>query len=179
MDALGIPFEVIPADIDEKSIRSDDLAIQAEAIARAKAEKVASENEGIVIAGDAFVEVNGEVFEKPENIEEAKNMLRQTQGNIVKVYSGLCYIDRHNSIDFANCVVPEATFREMSEDEIEAYVTAFPVLTWSGAYSPAYTYGTSMIAELHGSFTGFTVGLAMEHVIPLLRQSGFDPRPTQ
>ena len=38
MDALGIEYVVIPADIDEKAIRDEDLKSRAEKIARAKAE---------------------------------------------------------------------------------------------------------------------------------------------
>ena len=41
MDALGISYIVIPADIDEKVIRDENLMLRAEKIARAKAEEVA------------------------------------------------------------------------------------------------------------------------------------------
>ena len=39
MQALGIPFEVMPADIDEKGIIESDQKLRAKLIAKAKAEE--------------------------------------------------------------------------------------------------------------------------------------------
>ncbi len=174
MQALGIPFEIIPANIDEGSIRSDDMELQAESIARAKAEKVASQHDGIVIAGDAFVTCNGELFEKPSSLDEARSMLSTMSGNWITEYCGVCYIDRKNNIDYATSTVSKAKFRELSEKEIEEYVSQFPVTTWAAAFSSAYIYGMTMVAELQGSFTGFIHGFPMEVVVPLLRKSGLE-----
>ena len=48
--SLEIKYEIIPADIDEKAIRDEDLTLRAEKIARGKAEEVAKNNNGITIA---------------------------------------------------------------------------------------------------------------------------------
>lgn len=69
MDSLGVSYVVIPADINEKAIRDENLKIRAEKIARAKAEKVANENEGVIIAADTFVSCDGKVLEKPRLID--------------------------------------------------------------------------------------------------------------
>lgn len=174
---LNIPFEIIPANIDEKIIRHSDYAVQAEKIARAKAEKVALENEGIIIAGDTFSECAGELYEKPNNIEEAKEMLGKLSGQNVINHNGFCYIDKLNRIDFSTTVSVNFKFREFSQKEIEKYVETFPVTTWAAAFSPAYPYTMTMIDTFSGSFTGFTHGLPMEILIPLLKKSGFDVRP--
>lgn len=54
MDALNILYEIIPAEIDEKAIRDEDLSVRVEKIARAKAESVAYKHQGIIIAADSF-----------------------------------------------------------------------------------------------------------------------------
>ncbi len=177
LSILNIPFEVIPADIDEKTIRNENLATLAEKIARAKAEKVARDQNGIVIAGDTFTECNGKLMEKPKKLEEAKTMLRILAGNKGVNYNGFCYIDREKNIDFSTTVEVEFKFRELSEPEIESYVSKFPVLTWAAAYSPAYPYVMTMIAEMKGSMTGFSHGLPAELVVQYLRKSGFDVSP--
>jgi predicted house-cleaning NTP pyrophosphatase (Maf/HAM1 superfamily) len=56
-------------------------------------------------------------------------------------------------------------------------VEIFPVTTWSAAFSPAYPYGMTLVARINGSFTGFTHGLPMEILIPLLRRSGIAVMP--
>ncbi|HUD44679.1 MAG TPA: Maf family protein [Patescibacteria group bacterium] len=178
MDALNIPYLVIPADIDEKAIRDNDFAKRAEKIARAKAEKVATEHQGIIIAGDSFaVGDNGIEFEKPKDLEDAKRMLRLESGNSGTLYAGLCYLDQLNNINYSTTISTTFTLRTLTEEEINDYVEKFPVLTWSGGISPAYTYGMTMVDKINGSLTGFTHGLAIEEVIKLLQKSGVNVHP--
>ena len=178
MDAINIPYVVIPAEIDEKLIRDEDLAVRAEKIARAKAEAVAKRHDGIIIAGDSFAVHNGKVYEKPKDLEEAKQMLREESGNEEsKLYSGVCYIDRKNKIDYSTCIIVEFSTRKFSEEEIEEAVKKHPVLTWSGAFSPTNSFGLTMISKINGSLTGFTHGFPMDIIIPLLEKSGVKIKP--
>lgn len=178
MDALNVAYEIIPASIDEKLIRDEDLALRAEKIARAKAEDVAGKHEGIIIAADSFAVHNGKVYEKPETIEEAKQMLREESGNNdSKLYSGVCYIDKKNNIDYSTCIIVEFSTRKFSEEEIEEAVKKYPVLTWSGAFSPTNPFGQTMISKINGSLTGFTHGFPMDVIIPLLEKSGVKIKP--
>ncbi len=178
MDALNVPYEIIPADIDERIIRDDDLSKRAEKIARAKAENVAKKHNGIIIAADSFAVHNGKVYEKPKTIEEAKQMLREESGNEnSKLYAGVCYLDKENNIDYSTTVIIEFSTRKFSEEEIEEIVNKYPVLTWSGGFSPTTLYGLTTVSRINGSLTGFTHGFPMEIIIPLLEKSGVKIRP--
>jgi septum formation protein len=171
-ETLGLPFEIIPADLDEKAIQNENLVKRAEMVARAKAEKITLKHEGIVISADTFCVLKENIFEKPNDIQEAKEMLTKLSGNTGKELTGFCYIDQKNSIDFSTTVEVEFTFRKLSEKEIEHYVTSNPVTTWSGAFSPAYHEGTSLVSKINGSFTAFIYGLPMELVVEYLQKSG-------
>lgn len=171
MDSLGIDYKVIPSNIDEKAIRDEDLSLRAEKIARAKAEEVAKQQQGVVISADTFIGFNGEVFEKPENIEQAKQMLAKLSGNTATVYTGFCFLDSVNDVNFSTTSINEISFRNLSEQEIESYVNNFPVMSWSGGFSPAYTYGLTLISKVIGSPTAFTHGLPMDLLIPFLEKS--------
>lgn len=175
--SLGIPFEVIPAEIDEKQIRDGDLAKQAEKIARAKAEKIAANHDAIIIAGDTYSLCQGQVLEKPRDGEDAKRMLRILSNGQGVNYNGFCYIDKNHQIDFSTTVEVEFKFRELSDWEIENYVSQFPVTSWAAGFSPAYLYPMTMITYLKGSLTGFTHGLPMELVINYLTKSGIAINP--
>ncbi len=178
MDALNVPYEIIPADINEKTIRDGNSVVMVEKIARAKAEKVAFENDAIVIAADSFAIYKRKVFEKPKTIEEARQMLRDLSDAKDAVdYTGFCYIDRKNKIDYSKGLVINFSFRKLSDEEINGYVKKFPVLTWAGAFSPAYIYGLTILSEIKGSVTGLTHGLPMELLIPLLEKSGVKIKP--
>ncbi|MBU6447463.1 hypothetical protein KGQ24_01305, partial [Patescibacteria group bacterium] len=60
---------------------------------------------------------------------------------------------------------------------MDMYVEKFPVTTWAGAFSPAYPYGQTMVAEINGSPTALTHGFPIELVVEYLRKSGFEIHP--
>ena len=178
MDALNIPYQAIPADIDEKAIQDKDFGKRAERVARAKAEKVASNfKDAIIISGDSYALNNGKVFEKPSSIEEAKQMLRDQSEGQGTFYAGFCYIDQKEGINFSTTLEVGFSLRKLSEDEIEKYVESNPVLTWSGALFPGNAYGASMIKEIKGSLSAFIYGLPSELLISYLQKSGVMVHP--
>lgn len=173
MKALGLPFESIPSDIDEKSITAVTDKERAELIALSKAQEISKKYpEAIVISGDTFTFVQGKSYEKPESLEEAKQMLQEQSGQQGVCYSGCAYLDPKNNIEFSTTVETTFIFRELSDSEIRSYVAQNPVLTWSAGFCPAYPEGINMIRAVAGSFSGFTHGLPMEVVVPLLEKSG-------
>jgi septum formation protein len=173
LQTLNIPFEIIPADIDEKAITNPDLSKRAALIAAAKARKVAELHpNAIIIAGDTYIIDGNQALEKPETLDEARQMLRQQSGRMTTEVTGVCYLDKKNGIEHSSVVEAKTWFRQLSEAEIERFVTTEPVLTWSAAFCPAYLTSMALIDKIEGSFTSFTHGLPLEVIVPLLRQSG-------
>lgn len=173
MDSIGINFEVIPADIDEKAVVETDQKIRAQKIAKAKAYFIFNKvPDAVIIAADTFTMFNNKTYEKPESLEEAKQMLLEQSGQTGYCYSGFAYIDGQNNINISDVAVTKLFFRKLSVFEINKYVTENPVLTWSAGFCPAYPAGANLIATIDGSFTGFTHGLPMEILMPFLEKSG-------
>ncbi|MCL4208038.1 Maf family protein [Patescibacteria group bacterium] len=172
---LGLEFEIIPADIDEKAVPYSDLKSRAANIARAKAELVAKNNpDAIVIAADTYCVQDDKALEKPQDLEEAKKMVRLLSDSTAIAYSGYCYLDASNGIDLSGVSETTAKFRPLSEAFINRYVANNPVLSWSAAFSPAYHEGMSLVDQISGSFTSFTHGLPLEVLVPLLQRSGVE-----
>lgn len=172
MQATGVEFEVVPADIDEQAVIEANPHQRAGLIAQKKAEAVQKKHPlAIVIAADTYIVLNDEVLEKPQNLAAAKEMLTKQSGQVLTELTGFCYLDPVEKIEFTKTAVVEVEFRRLSAAEIDGYVTTQPVLTWSAAFCPAYDSGASLIKSINGSFTGFTHGLPLEELIPLLEQS--------
>lgn len=171
LETLGIPFIIIPANIQEKAIRHTDLKKQASAIAQTKAEYVARTHTGIVIAADTFNTVGHELFEKPRNKKEASFMLRKLSGKESVCYTGYCYIDTENNIKEIGTVTIRVRFRDLSDADIARHIQTHPVVQWAAGFSPAYTDTLYLIASIQGSLTGFSHGLPLERIIPLLKKS--------
>lgn len=175
--SLDIPFKIVPSNINEKNIRHDDVSHQAEKIARAKAEHVSKTESAIIIAADTFCVHENVILEKPKDLEEARSMVRILSGKSHTCYTGFCYIDPFNNINFSKTIEVAFSCRQFDEKEIEIYIHNFPVLTWSAAVSPAHIYGLTMFTKINGSITAFTHGLPMDELIPLLKTSGFQIVP--
>lgn len=176
--SLGIPFKTIPADINEKAIRDTNLKLRARKIAKAKSQVLLKKYpDSIIIAADTFSEIDGEALEKPNDLKEAVEMLKKVSGKSAKNYTGFCYIDRKNNISVSATIVTKYSFRELYDKEVKSYVKRFPVLTWAAAFGLVHPYIITFVSRVNGSYTGLAYGLPMEKLIPLLKQSGFEPQP--
>lgn len=172
ISSLNIPFETMPADINEKSVIDKDPAARAEKIAIVKAEKIAQTEQAIIIAADTFcVHESGEILEKPVSLKEAKRMLKLQSGSTDKVITGFCYIDSINNFRYSSIASTTVFFRNFTDTEIDTYIKNMPVLTWSGAFYPGNPAGASLIRKVEGSLTSFLYGLPMELLIPQLNKS--------
>jgi len=172
-ETLGIEFEIIPADIDEKAVPYTDLKSRAENIARAKAEAVAKDHpDAIIIAADTYVVKDGKALEKPQGLDEAEEMITDLSGDQSVAYSGYCYLDKHSNINESGVSETITKFRELSPQFIKHYVNNNQVQDWSAAFSPAYHQGMALIDSIEGSFTSFTHGLPLEIIVPFLQKSG-------
>ena len=143
METLGIPFEVMPADIDEKSIVHKDAKVRAQLVARAKATTTAQQfkeinpnQDAVIIAADTFGFLNDQQFEKPATKAEAITMLTQLSSTTSVAITGFCVIDTEAQTEETEVVVTKMQFRPLTSKEIERYVSENEVTSWSGGFSP-------------------------------------------
>lgn len=167
---LHLPFEIIPADIDELAIKGETEPKRAQKIARKKAEKIAIDYpEAVIFAADTYVFNQDHVLEKPANTDEAKKMLSYMSEQELQAVTGYCCIAEGRIVTTTN-VVTTFRFRKLTSFEIDYFVANEPVTTWSAAFAPAYDSGMSLVESVSGSFTSFTHGLPMELVVKDLEQ---------
>src|SRR5688500_1249444 len=86
LERVGYEFEVMAADIDEKLIRSDDLELLPMLLARAKAEALLKKiNEPVIlVTADQVVIYKGELREKPESEEQAREYLASYGDSLIQ-----------------------------------------------------------------------------------------------
>lgn len=169
---LNVPFEVVPANLDEAAITDINPTKRAEKLAIAKAEKVSQLHpNAIIIAADTFVIDGKRSLEKPRDTDEAREMLKSQSGKNLLEVTGFCFINPSQSRKYSTAICTEFTFRQLNDQEIERYVSTQPVTTWSAAFSPAYPEGLALIASIKGSLSSFTHGLPIEEVTAQLKLS--------
>lgn len=129
---LNIPFTVHVADIDETL--SSDLPLE-EAVAqlsRRKAEAVPRQQGQLVIAADTIVVVDDKVLGKPKDAQDAVQMLCMLSDRSHRVMTGLTVLGQDKYISHTE--VTEVTFRELTRQEILAYVQSGEPMDKAGSY---------------------------------------------
>lgn len=167
---IGIKAEIIPANVDESSLSTlppDKMVTQ---LALLKASDVARSFGGntYVIAADTIVVLDGKVFGKPHDIEDAKRMLRALSSNTHSVYTGYCVIRCKDGTAVAKYEKTEVTFRALSEHEIDAYVKTREPMDKAGAYG-IQEKGSIFIEKISGDYFN-VVGLPVCALSRLLNE---------
>jgi len=164
-------FAVCPADIDETPEPGETPRDTARRLAAAKAHAVARNHpNALVIGADTVVELNGESLAKPIDAQDAVRMLEELSGNTHRVVTAVCLVAGLKEDLFD--VSTEVTFRNLSDEEIQAYVASGEPMDKAGAY--AIQGGAQPFAvNVKGSLSN-VIGFPVEEVS--LRLSGYRVR---
>lgn len=168
---LGVPFIVRESNVPEVFSPTLTPAENAMSLARQKAEAVARElsYDAAVIGADTIVVLEGEIFGKPQDAEDARRMLRFLSGKTHEVITGLCVTDGQRQTLMAY-ERTEVTFADLSENEITAYLATGEPLDKAGAYGiqgPAAAF----ISRICGCYFN-VVGLPLYRLTRMLRAFG-------
>jgi septum formation protein len=170
LNILGLKYEVIPSNFDEKSLRHENPQELAKRLAEAKARAVGQkENDALIIASDLFVVFQGNIYEKPKDLGEAESMLRSYSGNKLDIVAGLAVYDSKKKKMISKSEKHTVKFRKLTDYEIKDYMSRYPVLNFSGAFEEE---GSIRFCK-EGKYP-FFYGIPMESLIKLLRKSGVE-----
>lgn len=170
---VGIPHDVLPADIDE-SVLDGELPIpHCERLARTKAATLAVNHpDAVVIGADTIVVVDGDILGKPRDVIEAENMLRRLSGRTHTVFTAVAVsLAGETRSDVVEVAV---TFRALSDDTIRAYVGTGEPMDKAGAYG-IQGYGATIVERVDGDYFA-VMGLPLGRLTELLRDLGLSYR---
>lgn len=132
MELFHIPFIVKVADIDETMDPEKAAFDEVARVSRAKAEAVAHEPEDTVIAADTIVVCEGKVLGKPVDEQDAYRMLQLLSGRDHQVMTGLTVLQGDRCTVCTE--VTDLHFRELTDDEILAYIRSGEPMDKAGSY---------------------------------------------
>ncbi|HOJ34126.1 MAG TPA: Maf family protein [Candidatus Hydrogenedentes bacterium] len=168
--ALGLVFDVLPADIEEQLIGNpQDIAIQN---AREKCEfacKQATEP-AVVIAADTLVFLDSQILGKPKDLSEARRMLSFLSGKTHSVITGLAVGDLEKKQILTDYEITKVTFRVLSPKEIDVFVDVVNPLDRAGAYTVDGP-GSLLVERYEGCFYN-VLGLPIVRLDCLLKKLG-------
>jgi septum formation protein len=168
---LGYPFEVVTPATEEKVRPGEDATDYVLRNALEKAADVAGRVAAgsVVVAADTVVVLRGRIMEKPRSVDDAHGMLRALSGQVHQVITGFCV--RGPSRDGAEAirslaVSTDVEFKELSDQEIAAYVHSGEPMDKAGAYA-IQGRAAYMIRQIRGSYTN-VVGLPLTELVEVL-----------
>ncbi len=168
--AVGWPFEVGAANVDEAMEAQETAVAYVERLARVKAERVAIARQSEVVLGaDTVVVVDDLVLGKPRDEGDAHRMLRSLSGRWHDVLTGValvCVGDKRSVVAHEKTRV---RFAAMSNGEINWYVSTGESMDKAGAYA-VQGRAALFIEAIEGDYWN-VVGLPVRLVYRLVQQT--------
>lgn len=164
LEDAGIRFLIDPPNIEEWSEEShpDMPAVDlARSNARRKGEDVAQRYpDSIVLSADTIVYCDGRILGKPLTQTEAKEMLTFLSGRTHEVLTAVSWIDSAEEKIREYVCRTWVTFKELTPEMIEAYITNVHVMDKAGAYA-LQDRGEDIVERVEGSRSN-VIGLPIE-----------------
>lgn len=174
LSRMGIKFEVVISDADEKSVTKDvPVRLYVQELALLKASAVAKNlgKDTVIISADTVVTLDGKVLGKPKDKEDAHKMLTALSGREHEVYTGVCVMRRSDSKVTCKSVCTRVKFKSLTEDRIDAYIATGEPMDKAGAYG-IQGVGSMLIEGIDGDYFN-VVGLPIATLADIL-ENEFD-----
>lgn len=170
--SVGLPFTVEVADVDEDWHEGEDPIAYVERVARDKAETIADRlgrpDGTVILAADTTVDVDGAIFAKPADDDDARRMLRAMSGRTHQVHTAVfCWAAAGVHVD---TVTTDVTFVRLGDELIEWYLSTGEHRDKAGAYGMQGAAG-ALVSRIAGSPSN-VIGLPLAATVTLLDRCG-------
>ncbi len=173
LQSAGIEPVVCPSDFDESQIPLSDPESLVQTLAQQKAQTVAAQFESALILGcDSVMLVNGEIYGKPADPEQAITRWQKMRGTVGELYTGHALIDLSQRRTLVRARMTRVYFAQVSDRQIEAYVATGEPLNCAGCFA-LEGRGGLFVDQLEGCHTN-VIGLSLPLLRLLLEQLGYD-----
>ena len=159
----GFQFEVKTKDVEETYPPELPIDEVAGFLARKKATAAQDfiQNDEIIIAADSVVILDGVIYGKPRDYDDAFQMLRKLSGQLHRVITGVCLLSSSNEKVFS--AESRVQIEAMSDAEIDFYVQKYKPYDKAGSYAVQEWIGLCKISRIEGTFTNI-MGLPVDMV---------------
>lgn len=168
---MGLDFEIITSDGAEQVFENELPQDTVKRLSSEKALNVAKRapyDDCIVIGADTVVAIDGKILGKPVDEGDAKRMLTLLSGRTHKVYTGVSVIETTSGERVSDYVETEVKFVNLTERQIEKYVSSGEPMDKAGAYG-IQDLGAMLVEKINGDYFN-VVGLPVSRLAGILRE---------
>jgi len=167
----GLHFEVQASTYHEND-RWENPAKTVEMLAYKKGEEVFHKQSGdvLVISADTIVLLDGEIFNKPDNREHAKEMLFQLSGREHQVMTSVSFFYRFNNLSQHKKITIKTlvTFKHITPHLMDLYLATGEGDDKAGSYG-IQAKGLLFVDSIKGSYAN-VVGFPLSDIVVVLDQ---------
>ena len=168
LSAVGWDFEKYVADVDESERTGEAPSVYVERLAKEKSRAVAALfPDSIVLGADTTVVVDDGIIGKPEDLNDAKRMLRMLSGKWHEVLTGVAITQRGETMSAVQGT--KVKFADMSEAEVDFLAEHGEPLDKAGAYA-VQAQAALFIEGIEGDYWN-VVGLPVRLVYDLIKKA--------
>jgi septum formation protein len=165
LQMVGIEPIICTSNFDESQIQLENTAELVQTLAKCKAETVANQFSDVLILGcDSVLELEGEVYGKPETPTEAIARWQRMRGKQGSLYTGHVLIDQRQRQTLIRYGITKVYFAPISDRTIVDYVQSGEPLKCAGCFA-LEGRGGLFVEKIEGCHSN-VIGLSL----PLLRQ---------
>lgn len=159
---LDLDFEVkVIKGISEsypESLRAEEVP---QYISREKAAAYQVADDELLLTADTVVVVDNTILGKPHDADDARRMLRLISGRTHQVVTGVTLTTAKAQKTFG--VTTDVTFRQLTDDEINYYISHYRPFDKAGAYGIQEWIGYIGVTSIHGSYYN-VMGLPVQRI---------------
>ena len=150
LKGLDIEFRIMSNDVDE-NYPADLIGVQIpEYLAQKKADTYTLKENTLLITADTIVWLDGVVYGKPTDRNDAREMLKMLSGKIHQVITGVCIKTAGKSTVFH--ALTDVYFAPFSDEEIEYYLNHYAPYDKAGSYGVQEWIGYIGVERIEGSY---------------------------
>lgn len=169
---LQIPFNSVSPKVDETALVDEKPHETALRLAQDKARKIGKKHpHALVIGCDQVATLDGEHLGKPGNHHNATLQLQKMRGREVTFHSALCLFNAETGTMQAEVVPYLVRFRELSDTQIESYLTKEQPYHCAGS-AKSEGLGIALIERMIGEDPNALIGLPLIKLITMLQKEG-------
>ena len=136
LNNLGLKYEIVKSLVEESSSNTDPCEYVKD-LSRDKANSVAGQvkEKAVIIAADSIIYMDGKIYEKPKNKEEAFKNMKKMSGKLTYAITGVTIKDLYQDKEICFSDTTKVYLKEMSDEEIRWYVENEKDLLNRGGYA--------------------------------------------
>jgi septum formation protein len=172
LSRLQLPFETAVPEVDETPGANEPPLELARRLALAKARAVAAQfPDAVVIGSDQVADLGGEPLGKPGTHERAVAQLRLMRGQTVVFHTAVAVVCAATRFEQLEVAPVRVTFRDLSDDEIEAYLQAERPYDCAGS-ARSEGLGVALLDTIESDDPTALVGLPLIRTCRMIRAAG-------